>query len=63
MAPTNILIGGGSVGQGVGEWIANLLWLGCVVTGLFALCVTAVWATLGKRVAFHPGRHRRTKGN
>ncbi|KAJ6506907.1 hypothetical protein C8R45DRAFT_923066 [Mycena sanguinolenta] len=48
MTSASILIGGGSVGQGVGEWIANLLWLGCVVSGLFALCVATVWATRGK---------------
>ncbi|KAJ6481695.1 hypothetical protein C8R45DRAFT_1100124 [Mycena sanguinolenta] len=63
MAPTSILIGGGSVGQGVGEWIANLLWLGCVVSGLFALCVAIVWATRGKRVVLPTGRQRRAAGN
>ncbi|KAJ6458721.1 hypothetical protein C8R45DRAFT_1109834 [Mycena sanguinolenta] len=62
MAPTSIPIGG-SVGQGVGEWIANLLWLGCVVSGLFALCVAMVWVTRGKRVALPTGRHRRAVGN
>ncbi|KAJ6477744.1 hypothetical protein C8R45DRAFT_934399 [Mycena sanguinolenta] len=55
MASTSILIGGGSVGQGVGKWIANLLWLGCVMSGLFALCVAIVWATRGKQ--------RRAAGN
>ncbi|KAF8145487.1 hypothetical protein K438DRAFT_1781908 [Mycena galopus ATCC 62051] len=37
MAPTNILVAGSTNGQGVGEWVGNLLWLGCVATGMFAL--------------------------
>ncbi|KAF8177729.1 hypothetical protein K438DRAFT_1769838 [Mycena galopus ATCC 62051] len=59
MAPTNILVAGSMNGQGVGEWVGNLLWLGCVAAGMFTLCVAVVWATQEKQVALRSGGHRR----
>ncbi|KAF8217494.1 hypothetical protein K438DRAFT_1746800 [Mycena galopus ATCC 62051] len=59
MAPTNILVAGSTNGQGVGEWVGNLLWLGCVAAGMFALCIAIVWATQEEQVALCSGGHRR----
>ncbi|KAF8194054.1 hypothetical protein K438DRAFT_1761608 [Mycena galopus ATCC 62051] len=33
MAPTNILVAGSMKGQGVREWVGNLLWLGRIIRG------------------------------
>ncbi|KAF8194460.1 hypothetical protein K438DRAFT_2129522 [Mycena galopus ATCC 62051] len=54
----NILVAGSTNGQGVGEWVGNLLWLGCVAAGMFALCVAVVWATQEEQVALRSGGHR-----
>ncbi|KAF8154318.1 hypothetical protein K438DRAFT_2077000 [Mycena galopus ATCC 62051] len=63
MAPTNILVTGSMNGQGVVEWVGNLLWLGCVAAGTFALCVAIVWATQEEQVALRSGGHRQiTRG-
>ncbi|KAF8146036.1 hypothetical protein K438DRAFT_1781396 [Mycena galopus ATCC 62051] len=59
MAPTNILVSGSTNRQGVGEWVGNLIWLGCMVAGMFALCVAIVWATQEEQVALRSGGHRR----
>ncbi|KAJ7305495.1 hypothetical protein DFH08DRAFT_824995 [Mycena albidolilacea] len=59
MAPTNIMIAGGTTGQGVGEWVGNLLWWGGLFAGMAALCVILVWATQEERVALPSGGYRR----
>jgi hypothetical protein len=59
MAPTNIMVAGSTTGQGVGEWVGNLLWWGGVLTGIVALGVALVWATHEGRVAHPSGRNRR----
>ncbi|KAJ7318028.1 hypothetical protein DFH08DRAFT_820049 [Mycena albidolilacea] len=59
MAPTNIMVAGSTPGQGVGEWVGNLLWWGGVLVGITALCVALVWATHEGRVARPLNGHRR----
>jgi hypothetical protein len=58
MAPTNIMVAGSMPGQGVGEWVGTLLWLGGLFGGMAALCVTLVWATQEERVALPSGGYR-----
>ncbi|KAF8194919.1 hypothetical protein K438DRAFT_1761196 [Mycena galopus ATCC 62051] len=58
LAPTNILVAGSTNGQGIGEWVGNLLLLGCVAVGTFGLCINVVWATQEKQVALRSGGHR-----
>ncbi|KAJ7330487.1 hypothetical protein DFH08DRAFT_815390 [Mycena albidolilacea] len=58
MAPTNIMVAGSTPGQGVGEWVGNLLWWGGLFAGIAALCIALVWAAQEERVALPSGRLR-----